>query len=351
MLAFVAACSFRHGQLPGASDALGGSDAPQMGCYGTGLGVRVCPASPPTGAFSVTGTQTVNTDPGSSDCTALVGATAGNYCAIVATDVEITGKLSASGSRPLVIVSTGSMMVPGQIDVASHIGGNRGPAANIGSCGSTDATTSTGGGAGGSLGSPGGNGGSSPGGVAGPAIDVTTLRGGCPGTIGRDYTTGFSGPPGDGGGAVDLIAVTSITISGVIDASGAGGSGAAPTNNGGQGGGSGGMIALDAPSVTLSGTPQLFANGGGGGGGSNNFAGGYGFSGGDPDKASAGGGSGVGNYPAGDGGAGGSATGAGRPGTDAMTGTGNGGGGGGVGIIRVFQSSAPAGGAVSPPFT
>jgi hypothetical protein len=353
MLALVAACSFRHGVGigGGSGDAPTGNDGPQVICYGTGLAVEVCTAAPPSGTLALGGTRTVHTDPGSTDCAQLVGTTAGNYCAILATDVDIAGKLVATGSRPLVIVSTGSMTVSGTIDVASHIAGNKGPAANIGTCGSSDASASTGGGAGGSLGSPGGNGGSSPGGVAGPAITVTTLRGGCPGTIGKDYFSGVSGPPGDGGGAIDLIAVTSITITGVIDASGAGGWGGGPNNNGGQGGGSGGVIALDAPSILFSGTPRLFANGGGGGGGSDNFVGSFGFNGGDPTDPSSGGGPGGGTTDGGIGGEGGWATRSGQPGADAMNGAGNGGGGGGVGVIRVFQSPAPAGGAVSPPFS
>jgi hypothetical protein len=178
------------------------------------------------------------------------------------------------------------------------------------------------------------------------------LRGGCPGQ------PGGAGKPGDGGaggGAVYLVSTGTLSITGDIDVSGAGGAGV-DSLHGGGGGGSGGMIVLHGSSITTSSSSILIANGGGGGGGSAKAGGSMkGVDGHDPvlavPIAPAPGGTG-GIFNAGAGGDGGSgfpafvSTSPGLTGQAGDAGAGGGGGGGGGGYIRSNQGLGAA--AVSP---
>ncbi len=202
-----------------------------------------------------------------------------------------------TGRKPLLIVARETIEIGGVLDAGSRVGltnidahiaqtvqfgagANEGCGLNIGGDGRDAPTTGgSGGGGGGGFQGAGGMGArggstSAAGGAGGAVVPPSVIRGGCPG--------GASGPAGDiatapatrasqtrggaGGGAIRLVAQQSITVAGSISAGGAGGAGA-PLRSacGGGGGGAGGYIALEAPTVTISGA--LGANGGGGGGG------------------------------------------------------------------------------------
>jgi hypothetical protein len=319
-------------------------DAPRLNCFGTGLDVDVCLTALPGAELHVESDRAVNTNDGSSDCDPGVSA----FCVIAGAGVRIdeVNTLSASGTRPLIVVSTEEIVVDGAIDVASGLTPLRvGPAADSARChDGTPATGTHGGGWGGSLGTKGGDGGPVGGAMAGTTLVPTTLQGGCKGSDGASA----GGQAGHGGGAVYLIA-TSISVSGTINASGGSGSGAAGGGRGGGGAGSGGMIVFDTPMLTVAPGAEIFANGGGGGEGSGGNAGVNGV---DPLAPGAGGVGGIGTTTGGDGGVGGFGITAGGAGLPASAGAdGTGGGGGGAGVIKVFRAVAPVTGAISPPFS
>jgi len=333
-------------------------------CFGTGLVNNLCFAQIPSAPLTFS-TQTINTAViDAANCTLIVNQNNATLCVVIAGTITVPpgAIVSATGPNPLVLIAATDLVVAGTVRVASLRGGITGAGSNGVCAAGIDGTdglgiSGGGGGAGGSLGGAGANGGTgNPGGTRGTAAAATVptvLRGGCSGgrggggggTMGR-------GSGGAGGGAVYLIAGSSITISGGINASGAGGSpGTGGTNatGGGGGGGSGGMIGLDAPSITSTGS--VFANGGGAGGGGGDAVAFSGQPGTNPATATeaALGGNG-GNNGGGDGGAG--ATRASAPAVGGNGGNatcGGGGGGGGNGVIRVFQvPAATLGGAVSP---
>lgn len=307
-------------------------------CFGTGLST-ICLVSLPSTPLSIGAVTTVDTDT-SSQC-AYTGADAGKFCVVAATSITIDDSLVAVGSRPLVLLATtGSIKVTGQIGVAStRVGQVRGAGGNASACVAGGAASNGRGGPGGSFGGEGGDGGLGEEGGTRPAAAAglgtsTTLRGGCRGGNGQGSGTG-----GNGGGAVYLIAAMQIDVSGVINASGAAGSRSATNEAGGGGAGSGGMIALEAPVV--SNTGAIFANGAGGGAGNDESTNAQEPA--SPSVAAAGGDDTSDSGHGGDGSAGATLTGAsGGDGSD-----GGGGGGGGAGVIRVFPPQA-LGGAVSP---
>ena len=286
-------------------------------CFGASL-VNTClpalPAAPRTLATAF--------DTDSADCFVDKG-----WCVIGATELSVSA-LRVTGSRPLVLVATGSITVDNMLDVASRRTGNTvelGAAASSPTCIPGQPAAHGGGGAGGTFGGRGGNGGVGTlnSAESGLVVSLTAFRGGC---TGGDGAANSGGPSG---GAVYLIARTRITVVGTINASGAGG-------GPGGGGGSGGMIGLEAPTVSVTGS--VFANGGGGGEGN-------GTQGANPTSATspAPGGSGGTGGDGGAGSAGTTKTGA-RGGDSA---TGGGGGGGGAGFIVVIPSQ-PTGGTMSP---
>ena len=363
LLALLVGCGFQHGAVQAtgdgsppdvaANDTSVPGDAPR--CFGSAGSVvgQICLMAPPE--MPVALTMPIDTGPASMQCAS--GATPTTYCVVAGTAISVAQGVTvgAHGPRPLVLVSSSTIVVMGTIDVASHMSGTPQPTGAGAGTGCTGTTPATGGGGGfgGTFGTSGGDGGGSmnPNGnggrVAMPAT-VATLVGGCTGGKGAGSKGGTGGA---GGGAVALIAVTSIEIDGTINASGAGAltaSGFTPnTIYGGGGGGAGGMIVLDAP--MLSGAGTIMANGGGGAQASDYT--GVGGSGNDPSSATAAAAGGYDNTQpyggrGGDGAFGSTAATAGHDNTAGSWG--GGGGGGGVGVVKVYSgSSAP--GTVSPP--
>jgi hypothetical protein len=263
-----------------------------------------------------------------------------SICMIAGRTIDISGKLTATGSRPLVMVALESLVISGTIDVASH-GTTRGAGAQPAGCVDPEIADMGDGGAGGSFGGRGGAGGICDGGdscftptgtVPGPqpaaAVTASEFRGGCRGG------DGTSGAAGEGGGAVYLIA-SSIAIDGTVNASGASGARSRLNNKGGGGAGSGGMIILDAPAIVMTG--EVFANGGAGGAGNDNNEPAA-----DPLRAMSAAEGGVDNGGGGEGGDG--SAGDAVDGHDGGNGgDGGGGGGGGAGVIRVYSSGDVSG--------
>ena len=349
-------CGFRvePAQLGDAAVPDGEADARVEGpdaalpCFGVPGGlVRVCLTTPAPPRFEVGTTTVLDTDAPS--CAVVTGAGTDGACVIVAQQIQISQRLTATGSRPLVLVADEiTVTATGVLDLASRRDETPGAGANAAACGASGNVGTGGGGPGGSFTGRGGGGGGSSGGSSALATPTpTTLRGGCPGTKGFGAISGGAGGPG--GGAVYLIASTTITVAGTINASGAGGTGGGPSaNGGGGGGGSGGMIVLDAPAIAITGA--VFANGAGGGEGAD---GPRGMPGQDPPDATTlpRGGLG-GNTNGGEGGDG--TVGATRTG-DAGGGPygffadeGGGGGGGGAGYIQLLGVRSGAG-PISPP--
>ncbi|HEY0251436.1 MAG TPA: hypothetical protein VGC41_07900, partial [Kofleriaceae bacterium] len=309
-----------------------GSGSGSSTCFGDAP-VIVCPKTLPTNDYSG-GTTLFDTD------TACMELSPANdaVCVIGGKTAKFTGTFIAFGSRPLVVLSLTTIDVGGELSVSStsvRRGAGSDPA-NAG-CTGTDPTADGGGGYGGSFGSVGGNGPGATDGAAGPIITPTTLRGGCPGGAGKPASIAQLG---HGGGAVALIACTSISVLGSVDAAGEGGGGGAATN-GGYGGGAGGMIVFNTPTLTVDTTTHIYANGGGGGGGGASMVafGGTGKTAVDETDGGAFGGGGGGT--GGDGGKGDSVLG-GHDLLDGRAGTGggaNGGGGGGMGVITVLHAT------------
>lgn len=205
--------------------------------------------------------------------------------------------LTVRGTRPLVFLASGPVVVAGTIDASANGGtpgpggssggpssGARGGGSSGGYGGSSASERRDGGGGGGSLcgqGGAGGAGGGIAGGTGGPVpppTELSPLRGGGGGGAGAGRRTGGTdnaGRGGGGGGAVQISSSVSIAIDGTVLAGGGGGGpGTAygpivdgSTNWGsGGGGGSGGAILIEAPLVTIGPSGALGASGGGGGG-------------------------------------------------------------------------------------
>ena len=377
-----AACGFRSGVSSDGSiapprdgpdpqrDGDVGSDARDAAnsasCFGAPP-FDFCLAAPPTGALTLSGTFSTgagtNTTCESSGIGEKVTIGSVTACAIRAQGITVgpSSIFRVQGSIPLVIAAE-DITIAGTVVAASDTEGHVGPDANDATCTTAGTQGSSnggcgGGGAGGSFGTAGGNGGTgnSNAGTIGTATlavsqPVTVLRGGCAGGGGGDGSgTGGAGAPG--GGAVYIIARGTLTISGVIDASGSGGGLSAAAKAGGGGGGSGGMIVLAAAMLDAAGA-RVVANGGGGGGGADMNSGGN--TGSDPSEATVttgAGGGGGGGGAGGKGGTGAAAGSTGGQGTNAAGGGGGGGGGGGEGVVRVLGGQALTGAAVSPSST
>jgi len=363
LAALLPACGFGA-----SSNSDGGHDAPPdaQQCFGTF--VRVCFASAaavPT-APRMLDTIDIDTDAGP-ECNQDNDQTA-HYCVVAGAGLTVLAgkKVTAHGGKPLLLLSTMTMDVLGDVDVSSHAtgpqahGAGANPAAPACSFATAPMQPLLGGGAyGGSLGSKGGSGsqaspaGTSMIGVPGSEAPMfpVPLRGGCKGGDGAVPGVGTDeGHGGDGGGAVGFLAIDQIRINSArINASGAGGHGGpiAAGLSGGGGGGSGGMIYFDSPKDLLfEGAVRLWANGGSGG------QGGSGTQAGDNGNESMGpmqfaqGTNGPGN--AGNGGTGSQGSGVGG---DGQTSTGGGGGGGGGGAGAIHAPGLAGASAISPPST
>jgi len=362
ILVAASACDFTPGELLDSGiDSDRPIDMPEMMdplCFGK-MPLRMCLQALPSAP--VTLAPSINTgDSAATKCTAVDGIVVMlgdvEVCAIAGTDVTIMGAMvGVGGPRPLVVAATNNIDVTAtNFDITSGQGGN-GPNANPLDCdttGTNGASDSSrgGGGAGGSFGGKGGDGGAGGTGTAagGTAQSIATsfdkLRGGCPGGTGA-AGSGATAAGGSGGGVVYLVAKNEIHVSGLINASGAGGKGGIASRGGGGGGGSGGMIVLFAPTLTIDATARIFAHGGGGGGGaSNSVDGGVGGDGLVFDATASGGSAGGSTATAGGNGAFDS-VGAGQPGTAT---DGAGGGGGSVGVIRVLSGQTITAANASP---
>ncbi len=317
--------------VDGPPDAPPDVPPPTVNCFGTSGLALVCLESLPVSELTFDVATSFDTNTSSVRCAALKAGSS-NVCVIAATALTISAPVTVTGMRPLVLLSLGAMTINQSLDVASHRGSAKGPGGDASACNAGVDPTVNGGGQGGSFGSVGGNGGNSEGsidrGTFGAITVPTTLRGGC---IGADGA-GSPSSQGHGGGAVLLIAET-ITVSGIINASGSPGAGAPVGKHGGGGAGSGGMIVFDAVTITVSG--PVHANGGGGGGGS---SGGSAASPGSEPPAVGGA---AGGAKAGSGGAGGTGSMGAGTGQPAASGTNNsdggGGGGGGAGVILQYR--------------
>ncbi len=241
-------------------------------CFGTLA--RVCLPTTPNGTVILAGTLDTSSDP---RCVAIAQPGGAELCAIAAGMLSIENT-TVIGSRPLVLIAAGNIVVNGTLDASSKRGGPVGAAASTGPCAANQAGANRGqggGGAGGSFGTLGGGGGTGgqgggggAGGAAPPIVaSISSIRSGCAGGKGGDGSPASGGAIGASGGVVALYAGSGISIisAGAVYASGAGGGPGIDNRGGGGGGGSGGLIVLDAPAIQLLGT--VAANGGGGGGG------------------------------------------------------------------------------------
>lgn len=241
-----------------------GTHPDAAGCYGSF--VPICFLNIPAALVALTENTDIDTD-ASPICDQQNNQIL-HYCVVAGAGFTSTKKISAHGSKPLVLLSTSTMVLAGEVDVSSNHTGfqPRGAGADPLLCTNTMLATGTSGGFGGSFGGKGGDGEQTDGtgGIGAPALTSfpTVLRGGCPGGAGSPIGTGGAG--GSGGGAVAIIA-PELRLDARINASGAGGRGGPASKSGGGGGGSGGMIVLDTPSIVLEANGLLFANGGGGG--------------------------------------------------------------------------------------
>jgi hypothetical protein len=364
LLALAPACGFsaNPGSSSDAGMGTGMSDAAPM-CFGTLLSICF-PAAAVPDRPRMFGNADFNTD-----LTVSGSACDQNndhkdaYCVVAGAGFVLTpgARLTATGGKPLVLLSTTDMDLSGTIDVASHLTGVvaqlRGPGANPDSaCSFTTppiAALGGGGGAGASLGTQGGGGGHPGSGVGGGlagsklAMFPGALRGGCKGGDGS-ANVGSATAGGDGGGAIALIAATSIHVDAAINASGGGGHGGARgAANGGGGGGSGGMIVLDAPQLMFGANARLWANGGSGGqGASPSTDGGSGSESSDPATPASGGMGGNGSGLGADGAVGNDL---GPRGGNANSGGGDGGGGGGGGGGIIHAPGLTGSAVISPP--
>ena len=194
----VAACSFN----PGGSDAAivtgGGGDgsgsATGPTCFAGSSAFAFCIATPTTelelpASFVDTGTQ------GSHDgCAIGVYAMVGSAEACVVAGTKVTlaagATFTAVHDYPLVIASTGDIVIDGQVDVSTRGAGQRGAGTDPAVCDrggldGDDGDNGAAGGAGGTFGTVGGDGGDNGGGDGGGnaisrATPAAGLRGGCP---------------------------------------------------------------------------------------------------------------------------------------------------------------------------
>jgi hypothetical protein len=267
LLMVVSACGFPRPPALGedAQQDADGAMADTSACFGSFL--PVCFSAAPTALVALTDDTDIDTD--ASPICDRENDQKTRYCVVAGAGFTSTRRITAHGSKPLVLLSTTTIVLAGKLDVSSNHDGSqpRGAGANpLGLCTGPVPATGASGGFGGSFGTKGGDGqpldGSS--GVAASALASfpVSLRGGCPG--GGGGPAGVGGAGGSGGGAVAIVAAE-IRLDSEINASGAGGHGGRASKSGGGGGGSGGMIVLDSPSIVLGTSSALFANGGGGG--------------------------------------------------------------------------------------
>ncbi len=244
-------------------------------CYG-GM-VRACFAALPTAPLVLVDTIDTGTD---TRCTVVTQVGGPDVCAIAGSMITMAGDTVVTGPRPLMLISTSTILVSKKLDASSSTPTNRaGPGANSALCdaavnGVAGNPGGGSGGAGGSFLSTGGGGGRGDGVGAGttttanPPQQTALLRGGCPGGQGGNNLGGgggIGGAGGNSGGAIYLVA-QSIAITSELRASGGGGHRGLTNNAGGGGGGSGGMVVLEAATISVMAPGgEIVAHGAGGG--------------------------------------------------------------------------------------
>jgi hypothetical protein len=355
-----AGCNYTPGAIATGDASTSGDDAavaqdarldapPGSACVGSGLFMQCYPPG-----TTPTGTRDLSSDIDTgSDCDRIGTQTGGpDMCIIEAAAITVSDDVGVRGPRPLVLIAIDSIIVDSGASLDFSSNGAAPDDGCTATAGTDDTSSSTNagaaGGGGGSFGGAGAGGGAiqsdAAGGNTGATLPLTAIRGGCAGADGGDSSDGDGGRGGDPGGALYLAAGASITIDGNLFANGDGGGGGAPKAGGG-GGGSGGLIALDAPVVTLDDATDLVANGGAGGEGGGGTFGGYDGQGATSYDSRPDGG--FGNVNGSNGGDGAyDVTIAPTPGDS--SGEGGGGGGAGFGYIRVFATSQTLSDRISP---
>lgn len=263
--------------------------SPTMVCAGhsSGLLPGTC-FDPPPPERTLTA-EVLDTDTIACDQPALGGSA--DVCILAGASITFeSGPVVARGSKPLVLWSATTIVIPEGVtlDVGSHGNANPGAGANDAECPLLDGLKARGtipdlgsGGCGGPFGGAGGAGGAaqvstnpSPTTLASTCVAVRPaldrVRGGCRGGHGGLSDVAGSLNGGFSGGAVYLMAAGAIEVGGIIDARGTGGNLAtvnANTMAGGGGGGSGGLIAFDTPMLVLQDAILSAVGGGGSSGG------------------------------------------------------------------------------------
>ena len=202
-------------------------------------------------------------DCGSPTITSTVDDAGVSVITMTGLDVGATARLHFEGTRPVQLLVLGDANVRGLISVSPLLPGQLPAGTQPLSCSAVlPGAGNKQGGGGGAFGGSGGRGGEA-GGQGGAATSaVIPLRGGCAGANG--FRPAGVSAPGTGGGAIQLIVADTLTLSGVVTASGGGGAPGTADNEGAGGGGSGGMVIVEARIINLTGG-AITANGGGGG--------------------------------------------------------------------------------------
>jgi len=285
----LAGCSFSLAPITGGTDSDGGIiDAPSLDdsgidaiidappdagpidplCFGAAPYV-ICVAQTPVGVVEPAPTTALTLTYATSTCNSGQIVTQANggpeLCVHDYTNISLNtfSKILATGTRPLVLVSTGDIRIDGSVEIT----GDQAAGGAFAGCstmidGGND-SGGGGGGAGGSFGTNGGNGGDVQNGGAGgnsaATATPTFLRGGCPGGAGGTSSSATGGAGGRGGGGLYLLAAGRLIINGKVTASGEGGSRGADGRSGGGGGGSGGMIVLyGGPGIMVAATAEVW---------------------------------------------------------------------------------------------
>lgn len=230
-----------------------------------------CDALATNGDLTVSADLALNTSDNSM-CTRIVTqGTQPEICVVHyhAITIDRNKTITVTGQRALAFVADETLLVDGTVDVSAS-GAEDGPGGGVTFSGGTQNNTNGGGGAG--YRTAGGNGanGSVDGGANNGGAMTSTPPEGLTFLIGGPR----SSPPGDsynggGGGALTLVSCRGeLSVPGLIDAGGGGGTGSdilgLNSTTFARGGGAGGTVVLQGMRVTVTGS--LFSNGGGGGG-------------------------------------------------------------------------------------
>ncbi|MBA3817951.1 MAG: hypothetical protein H0X17_03600, partial [Deltaproteobacteria bacterium] len=156
-------------------------------CYGSGGLLVVCVDDPLEPMLAVSGLIDTGADP---RCLVVTQAEGPELCVMAAQQITVPQLARVRGTRPLVLVATGTISITSSLDVASKETGRIGPGASADCAAGDDGVggvANASGGAGGSFGFRGGGGGSTTslaGGTPGDEVPLVTVIGGCSGGSG-----------------------------------------------------------------------------------------------------------------------------------------------------------------------